>query len=183
MRGGAGGLATGAHKGIGPVGIVSRGGGSRGHQLPLQQGDGGGGLIRVGSQGGMGAGSSLSSEGAGVEGPGGLADGFSGLSLNSSGFESSKDELLGAFPCVRLRGLAPDTTVKDILDFFVGLGPVLDIVLEGNVAEGSIEAVTLFGNLMDFHGALQRYSLQLKGRYIEVATAVRSDYYGAVQRS
>ena len=29
-------------------------------------------------------------------------------------------------------------------------------------------AITLFGNLMDYHGALQRYSLQIKGRYIEV---------------
>lgn len=46
------------------------------------------------------------------------------------GFDASKDELLGDFPCVRLRGLAADTSVKDILDFFVGLGPVLDIVLE-----------------------------------------------------
>lgn len=33
-------------------------------------------------------------------------------------------------------------------------------------------AITLFGNLMDYHGALQRYSLQIKGRYIEVLISI-----------
>lgn len=39
---------------------------------------------------------------------------------------------------------------------------------QGRTMEGEIGAITLFGNLMDYHGALQRYSLQIKGRYIEV---------------
>lgn len=42
---------------------------------------------------------------------------------------------------------------------------------QGGAADGeigAIGAITLFGNLMDYHGALQRYSLQIKGRYIEV---------------
>lgn len=33
--------------------------------------------------------------------------------------------------------------------------------------------MTLFGTLMDYHGALQRYSLQIKGRYIEVRSRMR----------
>lgn len=39
---------------------------------------------------------------------------------------------------------------------------------QGRASDGEVGAITLFGNLMDYHGALQRYSLQLKGRYIEV---------------
>lgn len=39
---------------------------------------------------------------------------------------------------------------------------------QGGASDGEVGAITLFGNLMDYHGALQRYSLQLKGRYIEV---------------
>lgn len=78
------------------------------------------------------------------DGSGGLVQDFVALAIGSGalggsesvgrvevqGFDACKDELLGNFPCVRLRGLAADTSVKDILDFFVGLGPVLDIVLE-----------------------------------------------------
>lgn len=67
---------------------------------------------------GGGGGGSLGSRGAGAG------------DAKQQGFDASKNELLGDFPCVRLRGLAADTSVKDILDFFVGLGPVLDIVLE-----------------------------------------------------
>lgn len=84
--------------------------------------------------------------GGGANGSGALTQDFAGLEIGGvggslgargtrtgearKGFDASKDELLGDFPCVRLRGLAADTSVKDILDFFVGLGPVLDIVLE-----------------------------------------------------
>ncbi|CAM9302909.1 unnamed protein product, partial [Pylaiella littoralis] len=117
---------------------------------------------------GGGGGGSLGSRGAGAG------------DAKQQGFDASKNELLGDFPCVRLRGLAADTSVKDILDFFVGLGPVLDIVLESGAADGEVGAITLFGTLMDYHGALQRYSLQIKGRYIEVAPAIRPDYYSAV---
>lgn len=39
---------------------------------------------------------------------------------------------------------------------------------KGGAADGEVGAITLFGTLMDYHGALQRYSLQIKGRYIEV---------------
>lgn len=53
-----------------------------------------------------------------------------GRGSDAQGFDATKDELLGDFPCVRLRGLAGDTSMKDILDFFVGLGPVLDVILE-----------------------------------------------------
>ena len=70
--------------------------------------------LDIGKEGGLGA-----PRGAGT-----------GTGEAQQGFDASKDELLGDFPCVRLRGLAADTSVKDILDFFVGLGPVLDIVLE-----------------------------------------------------
>ncbi|CAM9328421.1 unnamed protein product, partial [Scytosiphon promiscuus] len=117
-----------------------------------------------------------------IVGGGELGSRGTGVGEAQQGFDAAKNELLGDFPCVRLRGLAADTSVKDILDFFVGLGPVLDIVLEGGAADGEVGAITLFGTLMDYHGALQRYSLQIKGRYIEVAPAVRSDYYSAVTK-
>jgi hypothetical protein len=78
----------------------------------------------------------------------------------ASGSEA-KEDLLGTFPCVELRGLALETSVRDVLDFFVGLGPVLDIVLQPmdvrRTAGGApaAEAVVLFGNVLDYRGALQ----------------------------
>ncbi|CAM9549698.1 unnamed protein product, partial [Ectocarpus fasciculatus] len=144
-----------------------------------------GGQATIGLEGGGGANGSgaLTQDFAGLEiggGGGTLGARGTGTGEAQKGFDASKGELLGDFPCVRLRGLAADTSVKDILDFFVGLGPVLDIVLEGGTAGGEVGAITLFGTLMDYHGALQRYSLQIKGRYIEVAPAIRADYYSAV---
>jgi hypothetical protein len=73
----------------------------------------------------------------------------------------AKEDLLGTFPCVKLRGLALEASVKDVLDFFVGLGPVLDIVLQPmdprrtTGGEPAAEAVVLFGNILDYRGALQ----------------------------
>jgi hypothetical protein len=73
----------------------------------------------------------------------------------------AKEDLLGTFPCVKLRGLALETSVKDVLDFFVGLGPVLDIVLQPMDPRRTVggaraaEAVVLFGNILDYRGALQ----------------------------
>jgi hypothetical protein len=73
----------------------------------------------------------------------------------------AKEDLLGTFPCVKLRGLALETSVKDVLDFFVSLGPVLDIVLQSMDPRRTVggapapEAVVLFGNILDYRGALQ----------------------------
>lgn len=86
--------------------------------------------LDLGVGGGVGVATPLSA-------PGSRSNSFGGASVGAgsgAGFEACKDDLLGDFPCVRLRGLATDTSVKDILDFFVGLGPVLDIVLEVSVA-------------------------------------------------
>lgn len=130
---------------IGAVGMAV--GGARG-QDNLQQGQQQGSIHRGpevlgnGTRRGSGVGTGMPVLDG--EGSAALAQEFSaleiaGASLGSSavgrgsdaqGFDASKDELLGDFPCVRLRGLAGDTSVKDILDFFVGLGPVLDIILE-----------------------------------------------------
>lgn len=52
-------------------------------------------------------------------------------------------------------------------------GPMLCAKLQGGAADGEVGAVTLFGTLMDYHGALQRYSLQIKGRYIEVRSRAK----------
>lgn len=147
MEGGMPGKAV--HPSVGPgqgpgskgmVGAVGMGlGGSSGHQDSLQQG----GQRGVGN-GAQGLSGMTPGGGSGVEGSGALAQDFASLGMGGGalgagsasvgggqqGFDASKDDLLGDFPCVRLRGLAADTSVKDILDFFVGLGPALDIVLE-----------------------------------------------------
>lgn len=101
-------------------------------------------------------------------------------------YEELKDELLGVFPCVRLKKLSPETTLKDVMEFFSGLGAVLDVVFErrptlddGEGLTLAAEAVVLFGTLLDYHGALQRYSLQIRGRYVDVAPATRTEYYSA----
>lgn len=133
---------------IGAVGMAV--GGARG-QDNLQQGQQQGSMHRGpevlgnGARRGSGVGTGISVIDG--EGSAALAQEFStldigGASLGSSavgrgsdaqGFDATKDELLGDFPCVRLRGLAGDTSMKDILDFFVGLGPILDVILEVRV--------------------------------------------------
>ncbi|CAN0054412.1 unnamed protein product, partial [Laminaria digitata] len=193
----------GSNGGMGPVHGLDMEGGMPGRAMQPSSSAPGGGMVVGGPRGGEGLGNGPQGGGVpgggvsdvgGREGSGALAQDFAALDMGGGalgsgsagrggevqGFDASRDELLGDFPCVRLRGLAADTTVKDILDFFVGLGPVLDIVLESGAKEDEVGAITLFGNLMDYHGALQRYSLQIKGRYIEVAPAVRPDYYSAV---
>lgn len=65
-------------------------------------------------------------------------------------------------------------THNSLCMFFLRVSPFVDLcihtcfILKGGAADGEVGAVTLFGTLMDYHGALQRYSLQIKGRYIEV---------------
>ncbi|CAN0186156.1 unnamed protein product, partial [Hapterophycus canaliculatus] len=171
-------LATPSASAPGPAGVVQGL-----HRVGEGPGNGVQGVgIGVGGGGGQNGSSALAQDFGTLEivGAGELGSRGTGTGEAPQGFDATKNELLGDFPCVRLRGLAADTSVKDILDFFVGLGPVLDIVLEGGATDGEVGAITLFGTLMDYHGALQRYSLQIKGRYIEVAPAVRSDYYSAV---
>lgn len=116
-------------------GLVGLGNVRGGHQDPLQQqqqqqrvGEGLGNGVGLGGQNGSGA---LAQDFGALEiVAGGGELGTRGAGGGQQGFDAAKNELLGDFPCVRLRGLAADTSVKDILDFFVGLGPVLDIVLE-----------------------------------------------------
>ncbi|KAG5175460.1 hypothetical protein JKP88DRAFT_203579 [Tribonema minus] len=139
--------------------------------------------------GGLGGGLEMDGGGGHDYGGGnGGAHAAAAVALTGDGFENSKEYTLGLFPCVRLSGLAATTSVNDVMMFFTGLGPVLDIVLDparsggGDGGEQTLDAVVLFGNMMDYHGALQRYSLQLLGRYVEVAPALRGDYYAAIMQ-
>ena len=149
---------AGGNKGaVGAVGMVV--GGARGHHDNLHQGQQQGSLHRGPEILGNGArrGSGVGAGMPGIDGDGSaaLAQEFSALEIGASlasavsgrgsdgqGFDAAKDELLGDFPCVRLRGLSADTSVKDILDFFVGLGPVLDIVLEVRAGRDCCTRVT-----------------------------------------
>ncbi|CAM9834679.1 unnamed protein product [Chrysoparadoxa australica] len=89
-----------------------------------------------------------------------------------------KAAALGLFPCVKVSPLPTDTGIPELLQFFVGLGPVLDIVFREELDQR--EAVVLFGSMMDYHGALQRYSLELNGQYVNVQPALRGDFYQAI---
>lgn len=92
------------------------------------------------------------------------------------------EQVLGVFPCVRLRGLPFNATIEDVLVFFQGL-VVLDIVVVASADDerkGTGEAFVILGNHMDFQMALQRDRQNMGHRYIEVFQGRRSDYYSAI---
>ncbi|KAG5189415.1 hypothetical protein JKP88DRAFT_206122, partial [Tribonema minus] len=93
------------------------------------------------------------------------------------------EEVLGPFPCVRLRGMPFEATVDDVLRFFQGL-TVVDVVmiLRGD-GRGAGEALVLFANHMDLNMALSRDKQHMGRRYIEIFQSKRADYYHASQGS
>eukprot|EP00566_Odontella_aurita_P011184 CAMPEP_0113539654 /NCGR_PEP_ID=MMETSP0015_2-20120614/8046_1 /TAXON_ID=2838 /ORGANISM="Odontella" /LENGTH=400 /DNA_ID=CAMNT_0000439373 /DNA_START=42 /DNA_END=1244 /DNA_ORIENTATION=+ /assembly_acc=CAM_ASM_000160 len=107
-----------------------------------------------------------------------------GVPPGGSGEHSSDmlEQVLGVFPCVRLRGLPYNASVEDVLIFFQGL-VVLDIVVVASADDerkGTGEAFVILGNHMDFQMALQRDRQNMGHRYIEVFQGRRSDYYAAI---
>ena len=97
------------------------------------------------------------------------------------------ENILGPFPCVRLRNLPYDATVEDVLLFFHGLMMLDIIILPPPVFHGqhhqvqSCEAFVLFANPADFQMAFQRHRQQMRhGSYIDVFQGKRHDYYAAV---
>lgn len=93
------------------------------------------------------------------------------------------ENVLGPFPCVRVRGIPYDVNLEDMMAFFQGL-VILDVVVLNPTshpkAQGKGEAFVLFSNPMDFHMALQRDKTVLMGNTIEVFHGKRNDYYGAI---
>lgn len=96
------------------------------------------------------------------------------------------ESVLGPFPCARLRGLAYEASLEDVLVFFQGL-VVLDVVVvpvfaaAGPDAKAEAgEAFVVFANPMDFQMALQRDRQTMGGRSIEVYRGKREDYYAAI---
>lgn len=97
------------------------------------------------------------------------------------------ENILGPFPCVRLRNLPYDATVEDVLLFFHGLMMLDIIILPPPVFHGqhhqvqSCEAFVLFANPADFQMAFQRHRQQMRhGSYVDVFQGKRQDYYAAV---
>jgi len=76
-----------------------------------------------------------------------------------SGSSDPLENILGVFPCVRLRGLPYKASSEDVLVFFQGL-VILDVVVVENTQNdtvvGSGEAFVVFANPLDFQMALQR---------------------------
>lgn len=93
------------------------------------------------------------------------------------------ENILGPFPCVRVRGIPYDVNLEDVMAFFQGL-VILDVVVlnpsQHPKAQGKGEAFVVFSNPMDFHMALQRDKAVLIGHTIEVFHGKRADYYGAI---
>jgi RNA recognition motif. (a.k.a. RRM, RBD, or RNP domain) len=90
------------------------------------------------------------------------------------------EEVLGPFPCVRLRGMPFEATVDDVLQFFQGL-VILDVVMVvRNDGRGAGESLVIFTNHMDLNMALSRDKQHMGRRYIEIFQAKRMDYYHAV---
>ena len=94
--------------------------------------------------------------------PGGITGGPIGGNLHGLGSGSSDplENILGVFPCARLRGLPFKTSLEDVLVFFQGL-VILDVVVVDNDQNndnvvGMGEAFVVFANPLDFQMALQR---------------------------
>lgn len=87
------------------------------------------------------------------------------------------EDLLGPFPCARLRGLPFEATVDDVLRFFQGL-VILDVVMVIRAdGRGAGEALVVFSNHMSLSMALSRDKQHMGRRYIEIFQAKRIDYY------
>lgn len=90
------------------------------------------------------------------------------------------EQLLGPFPCARLRGLPMDSSLEDVFVFFQGLVVVDAVVVHDSYGHGLGEAFVVFANPMDFQMALQRNRSTIGNRYIEVYQGKRLDYYAAI---
>jgi len=90
------------------------------------------------------------------------------------------EQVLGPFPCARLRGLPMDSSLEDVLVFFQGLVVLDVVVVHDSYGHGLGEAFVVFANPMDFQMALQRNRSTLGHRYIEVYQGKRLDYYAAI---
>ncbi|CAM9424088.1 unnamed protein product, partial [Scytosiphon promiscuus] len=92
----------------------------------------------------------------------------------------SLEDVLGPFPCVRLRGLPFEATVDDVLRFFSGLVP-LDVVMVTRAdGRGAGEAIVVLTNVMEMQMALSRDKQHMGRRYIEIFQSKRMDYYSAI---
>lgn len=86
------------------------------------------------------------------------------------------EDVLGIFPCVKLRGLPFEATVGDILIFFNGI-TVLDVIFFVKEGKTTGEAVVLFSSMPHYEAGLQRNHQHMGRRYVEVFQAKRADYY------
>jgi len=90
------------------------------------------------------------------------------------------EQVLGPFPCARLRGLPIESSLEDVLVFFQGLVVLDVVVVHDTYGHGLGEAFVVFANPMDFQMALQRNRSTMGHRYIEVYQGKRLDYYAAI---
>jgi len=90
------------------------------------------------------------------------------------------EQVLGPFPCARLRGLPIESSLEDVLVFFQGLVVLDVVVVHDSYGHGAGEAFVVFANPMDFQMALQRNRHTMGHRYIEVYQGKRLDYYAAI---
>lgn len=97
------------------------------------------------------------------------------------------ENLLGPFPCVRLRNMPYDANIEDVLLFFQGL-MILDVVIlpppvySGQHQVRTAEAFVLFANPSDFQMAFQRNRqlMRHEGAPVDIFQGKRHDYYAAV---
>lgn len=90
------------------------------------------------------------------------------------------EQVLGLFPCARLRGLPMDSSLEDVLVFFQGLVVLDVVVVHDSYGHGMGEAFVVFANPMDFQMALQRNRTAMGHRFVEVYQGKRLDYYAAI---
>lgn len=132
-----------------------------------------------GMSGGMGQGIGQGMVG-GVGGPGNVQGSMMGGIPGMGMGDYQLEDVLGPFPCVRLRGLPFEATIDDVLRFFQGLVPLDVVMVIRPDGRGAGEAIVVLPNHMEMQMALSRDKQHMGRRYIEIFQSKRMDYYTAI---
>ena len=96
------------------------------------------------------------------------------------------ENILGVFPCAKLKSLPTTIVLDDILLLFNGL-VLIDIVIPDKKIEDMRnylldDTFVLFANPMDFQMALQRDGQLIGNHYVSISQGKRHEYYDAVSQ-
>ena len=89
------------------------------------------------------------------------------------------EDVLGEFPCVSIRGMPFDASIRDIVSFFSGL-KIVDIIIEIRDGRSTGNASVLFSSKLDIDYAVRRNMQSMGKRFVEISMSSRSSFYRSV---